>query len=91
MPIWKLTPIDRASHHWKASTHCGQVHVRAGTEDEARRLASQAFCIGAKKTLHESTIIDPWEQAELVSCEENPNSGYSEAGQPKVLSPNQAE
>lgn len=45
MMIWKLTPTDVESSHWRGSTYKGEVIVRAEDEDEARHLAQSSFGI----------------------------------------------
>ena len=43
MPIWSLIPVDLDDPDWEASSHRGQVIVRAANERQARTVAAEAF------------------------------------------------
>ena len=43
MPIWSLIPVDLDDPDWEASSHRGQVTVRAANERQARTVAAEAF------------------------------------------------
>ncbi len=87
MPIWKLTPIDKTSDHWRASTYKDHVIVRAASEDEARNKADLEFAIATKKVPGGDTLFCPWGQPNLVSCQRLENSNYEEKGPVAVLYP----
>ncbi|MFQ5683585.1 MAG: hypothetical protein ACE5HC_09965 [Candidatus Binatia bacterium] len=88
MPIWQLTPIDKASDHWQASTHKGEVIVRAASEGEARAKATAEFIIATRKVPGRETLFSPWKQPNLVSCQRLEHSKYEEKGPVAVLDPN---
>ena len=54
MSIWKLFIANPDSPNWEASTHKGDVIVRAENERQARLVTNQAFTIATKITLGES-------------------------------------
>ena len=87
MPIWKLTPIDKTSDHWRASTHKDYVIVRATSEGEARAEATSEFIIATKKVPGADIPFSPWDQQNLVSCQRLENSNYDERGPAAVLYP----
>ena len=87
MPIWKLTPLDKTSDHWKRSTHKDHVIVRAATEDQAREKAVSEFDIAAEGVPGGNTLFNPWDQPELVSCQRLENSNYEEKGPVAFLYP----
>lgn len=88
MPIWKLSPTDKRSDHWKASTYKGDVIVRAASEGEARAKATSEFRIATKKVLGGNTLFSPWDQPDLVICNRLENSSYEEKGPIAILYPN---
>jgi hypothetical protein len=87
MPIYKLTPIDKISNHWRASTHRDYVIVRAASEDEARKKATSEFGIAAQREPGRNTLFSPWEQPNIVSCQRLEKSNYEEKGPAAVLYP----
>jgi len=87
MRIWKLTPLDKTSDHWQASTHKGHVIVRAASEDEARNKATAEFTIATKRIRGGDTLFSPWGQSNLVSCQRLENSNFEEKGPVAVLYP----
>jgi hypothetical protein len=90
MPIWKLEPIDISSQNWAASTYNGTVIVRAGTEQDARRLASTTFGCGAPVIAGQPIAAVPWDNSTLVSCSLLKQSSYPERGADKILEPQSA-
>lgn len=88
MPIFKLTPIDTQSEHWRASTHKDYVIVRAENEKEARIIAELKF-LNPTPNMGPggNTINPPWSQSNLVSCQRLENSIYEERGPAEVLYP----
>lgn len=89
MPIWKLMPLSTDTPDWNLSTHRGEVIVRAKDEREARQLATQQFGIAAKRTLGQSTLLNPWEDAALVSCARIQTHDYQDTGPAAILFPGQ--
>jgi hypothetical protein len=87
MPIWELTPVDKTSDHWRASTHKNHIIVRAASEDEARAKATSEFIIATKQVPAGDTLFSPWNQANLVSCQRLEHSNYGEEGPVAVLYP----
>ena len=86
--IWKLTPLNPESQIWLASTHKGEVIIRAATEDRARRIASGAFWIGVKRVPGEDTIVNPWGRViGEASCERAAKPEYPEDGPDEILDP----
>ncbi len=69
MMIFKLTPIDAESDHWKASTYKGEVIARAEDEQQARTLANMHFGLVRKQVRDAYTPTAPWRLPELVTCE----------------------
>ncbi|MCH8079618.1 MAG: hypothetical protein IIA06_07560 [Proteobacteria bacterium] len=87
MNIWKLSVTNPDSQNWEASTHKGDVIVRAKDERQARMAANQAFIIATKKILGRSIKLSPWEDSEDTKCELIENGKYSTEGEPCVLEP----
>ncbi len=87
MPIWKLTPIDTSSDHWRASAQKDYAIVRAASEGEARAQATSKFRIATKRVPGGDTVFSPWDQPKLVRCQRLENSNYEEKGPPAVLYP----
>ena len=89
MPIWKLIPIDKTSDHWRASTHQGEVIIRASSEKEARKKAAQEFEKFIDRIRGEPTLWgSPWDQSNLVSCQRLEDSHYEEKGPVAILNTN---
>ncbi len=87
MPIWKLTPTDKKSDHWKQSYYKDYVIVRASSENEARAITKAAFCENVKRVTGGDIPEDPWGQPDLVACELLEKSEYPEDGQAEILYP----
>lgn len=85
MPIWKLSPTDKKSDHWRASTYKGDVIVRGVSEGEARAKVTSEFRIATKKVHGGNTLFSPWDQPDLVSCKCLENSNYEEKGPVAIL------
>lgn len=87
MPIWRLSPIDLSDRNWEASSHRGQVVVRASNEDEARDLAEDAFAVKTRFAPGMGVITPPWKRPEQVKVELVTDSPYEPEGPPQVLEP----
>ncbi len=87
MRIWQLKALSLSSPHWKASTYQGDVIVRAETEVDARRLASQAFWIKTDKIPLQEVPANPWIHSWLVAAEVLERSQYDWRGGEEILSP----
>jgi len=84
--IWRLTALRLSSPHWEASTYRGDVIVRAETEANARRLATQAFWIATDKPSLE-VPANPWSHSWLVAAEVLEGPQYDPDGDEEILSP----
>ncbi len=89
MNIFKLAPIDPNSPNWEASTHVGDVIIRAKSEDDARNLARSAFTIATQRNPGEDIKCCPWILITESHCEILQQSSYSEEGVAEILSPAQ--
>ena len=87
MRIWRLSPVDLSDPNWQASAHRGVAIVRAENEEEARKLAQQAFGVKTRFAPGGGIIAPPWQRAELVAAEILPDSPYDPEGAPEVLQP----
>jgi hypothetical protein len=87
MKLWILKVLDQKSADWEASTHKGEVIVRAVSENSARNEASKEFFIATKHVKGETVKANPWSQSELVSCNEYSGCEYQVEGQSGVLIP----
>ena len=87
MHIWKLSVIDPSSPNWEASTHKGDVIVRAESADAARNQAAIALSIATQRKLGEDIKYCPWRSDTESSCELLEQSQYVEEGVAEVLSP----
>ena len=87
MRIWRLKALCPGSPHWKASTYQGDLIVRAETQANARRLASQAFWIKTDKIPIQEVPANPWIHSWLVAAEVLKQSQYEPDGQEGILFP----
>jgi len=88
MPIWKLTPTNKDAPDWEASTCREVLVIRANTEIDARKLATQATRIATeRKSVGESVKTSPWKQSVLVTCESIQTNDFAENGPDAVLAP----
>ncbi len=90
MPIWRLEPVNRDEHHWRASTYVGPVIVRAPDEATAGGVAGDAFGIAAEKLPGAEVPLSPWIHPWLVTCVRLENSDYVEEGPDTILGPDKA-
>jgi len=84
MHIWRLKALRLSSPHWEASTHQGDVIVRAETEANARRLATEAFWIATDKPSLE-VPVNPWSHSWLVAAEVLEGSQFDPDGEEEIL------
>ncbi len=87
MRIWRLKALILTSYHWKASTYKGDLIVRAETQANARRLASQAFWIKTDKIPGKEVAVNPWAHSWLVAAEVLKGSQYDWHGKEEILYP----
>ncbi len=87
MRIWQLKPLDFRIHHWEASTYQGDAIVRAESEENARRLAADAFGIAVKVVPGRETPVNPWLYSWLVEAEALEESDYDPDGEEEILFP----
>ncbi len=87
MRIWRLKALSPSSLHWKASTYQGDLIVRAETEANARRLATQAFWIKTDKIPLQEVPANPWIHSWLVAAEVLERSQYDWHGGEEILYP----
>ncbi len=87
MRIWRLKVITPGSPHWKASTYQGDLIVRAETEVNARRLATEAFWIATEKTPFQVVAANPWSHSWLVAAKVLTGSQYDPDGDEEILYP----
>ncbi len=85
--IWRLKALRLSSPHWEASTYQGIVIVRAETEANARRLATQAFWIATDKIPLQEVPANPWIHSWLVAAEVLEGSQYDPDGDEEILFP----
>ena len=87
MPIWKLTPTDKKSDHWKRSYYWDYAIVRASSENEARAITKAEFDVDVKSVTGGDILFNPWDQPDLVACELLEKSDYPEDGPAEILYP----
>ena len=80
-----LTPLDRTSDHWQASTYQGDVIVRAASEAQARSTAATVFSRAYARTPGGPMLFSPWGQTSLVGCQRV--EGFPDQGLAAVVSP----
>ena len=86
--IWRLKPKKASSANWRASTYCGEVVIRAVSEEQARSISSRAFGIAVRRLPDGQTIENPWARmSDEVACERLTRSKYSEPGPDAILNP----
>ena len=85
MYIWKLSVVDYMSPNWDLSTCKGDIIVRAGSETQARLIATRDFTVIDGRVLGGGSLHSPWENIEDTCCERLENSRYSTRGEPCVL------
>ena len=78
MTVWKLTPVDLLDSNWNASSHRGEVIVRARSEEAARALAADAFNVATRFSPGAGIQAPPWTRP--LVCE--PNGSRTSATHP---------
>ncbi|MGE4157694.1 MAG: hypothetical protein AB7F75_01200 [Planctomycetota bacterium] len=91
MKIWKLTPSNQNHNNWRASTHYGEVIIRAEDELSARARASMGFGIAAPMVFGKPVPYFPWDDLSLVTCEVLHSREWSIDGDEEILVPAEAE
>ncbi len=87
MRIWRLKALKLSSYHWQASIYRGNVIVRAETEADARRLATQAFWKATDKIPGKEVAVNPWSDPRLVAASVLAGSQYDPDGDEEILYP----
>lgn len=85
MPIYHLVPTDLENPNWNAATHKGPIVVRAADEKSARNRAKMAFSLAMQEMSGGGT--PPWEDPQLVACEELTEHDYTADGPEAILDP----
>ncbi|WP_133406535.1 hypothetical protein [Parashewanella tropica] len=85
MKLWTLEVLNPNSADWEASTHKGAIIVRAETEKAARYQASLKYFIATERVTGEQVKANPWNQSNLVSCNEYSGNRYEIEGSAGVL------
>ena len=87
MPIWKLSPVDPLDPNWEASSHRGDVIIRAADEAAARAAAAEAFDVATRFPPGAGLRVPPWTRADLVKAERITDPRYDPQGPVQVLDP----
>lgn len=85
--IFKLVPMDLRSDHWRASIYCGEVIVRAESEEQARHLTQSEFGIAPQLDYSKSTPLFPWYEKDLAQCFAIEDSSCPESTVSEILDP----
>ncbi len=87
MTVWKLTPVDLLDSNWNASSHRGEVIVRARSEEAARALAADAFNVATRFSPGAGIQAPPWTRPSCVRAERITDERYPPDGPAEVLQP----
>ena len=88
MPVYRLTPIDPNDPNWRTSIHRDVAVVRAGSEEEARSLASEAFDTTLAPSSPGGKIATPlWRHPQAVRAEVIQDRRYEAEGPAVILEP----
>ncbi|MEQ9190479.1 MAG: hypothetical protein RLQ25_08235 [Alphaproteobacteria bacterium] len=87
MAIWRLTPQEVDSPHWRTSTHKGPVVVRARSELDARFVATHAFVIAVPHVPGGDTPEMTWPSARYARCCKLEDALWLTDGPTAVLDP----
>ena len=87
MTVWRLTPIDLLDPNWNASSHRGEVIIRAGSEKAARALAAEAFNVVTRFPPGTGILAPPWTRPSSVRAERVKDERYPPDGPAGVLHP----
>lgn len=85
MPVYRLVPTNPSDPEWQASTHRGEVVVRAGSEGRARSLAAAAFRRAVERREGELRLGSLWRQPYAVRVEVLRDARYPAEGPEGVL------
>lgn len=85
--VWRLAPVDLSSENWNASTHKGEMIVRAPTERRAREMATAACAIAHGRLPSGRTALNPWNRMKGETACERLANHEAEAGPEAILSP----
>lgn len=88
MEIYRLSPINPMAPDWQASTHRDIAVVRAGSEEQARSLADNAFVTRLAKLLPGPVTPAPlWHHPHAVRAEVMHDPLYRPEGPAGILEP----
>jgi len=87
MTIWELKPTDRNNSSWAMADFHDLVIVRATTEQEARELATAAFCTACEANQEVELSDNPWEIHSITRIEPCLDTHYDEDGPAEVIFP----
>ena len=87
MPLWELTPVDLLDPDWEASSHRGNVIVRAPREEVARDEAEKAFGVKTRFEPGGGVKAPPWKRPTLVTAKIIQNDRYEEDGPTEIVFP----
>ena len=88
MPLYHLTPISPKDPNWRTSVHRDVAVVRAGSEGQARSLASAAFDTTLAPSSPGGKIATPlWRHPHAVRAEVIQDRRYGSEGPAVILEP----
>ena len=88
MPVYRLVPINPNDPNWRASTHRDVAVVRAGSEEQARSLAAEAFDTTLAQSRPGGKTATPlWRRSHAVRAEVVQDPRYRSEGPPGILEP----
>jgi hypothetical protein len=88
MDIYCLSPINPMDPDWRASTHREAVMVRAGSEQQARSLANDAFATTLARPSPGARMATPlWGHPYAVRVEIVQDQRYRSGGPAGILEP----
>ena len=88
MQLYRLTPINPHDPNWRASIHRDVAVMRAGSEEQARSLASKAFDTTLAPSSPGGKIATPlWHHSYAVRAEVMQDQRYASEGPAGILEP----
>jgi hypothetical protein len=88
MSLYRLTPINPYDPNWRTSIHRDVAVIRAGSEEQARSLASKAFDTTLAPSSPGGKIATPlWHHSYAVRAEEIQDQRYGSDGPAGILEP----
>jgi hypothetical protein len=88
MPVYRLTPTNPNDPNWRTSIHRDAAVVRAGSEEQARSLASEAFDTTLAPSSPGGKIATPlWRHPHAVRAEVIQDRRYEAEGPAVILEP----